>query len=115
MGPLGIPEFYENRLCLSRSVGCSIEAQDDLSPTKWEIKGPGIMIETGNTTNLILWSIEVIAGGKGIRLIQLCQMDQCNQYGTRRYHQAKFGGLIGVWKIVPSREFKQYQRQRLGE
>jgi hypothetical protein len=53
--------------------------------------------------------------GKGIRLIKLPQMDRWPQYRTRRYHQAKFRGLVGVWKIASPREFEQHQCQRLGE
>jgi hypothetical protein len=48
--------------------------------------------------------------GKGIRLIKLPQMDRWKQCRTRRYYQAKFGGLLRVWKITPSREFEESQR-----
>jgi hypothetical protein len=52
---------------------------------------------------------------KRTHLIKLRQMDWWKQYGTQHYHQANFGGLIGVWKITPSREFDQHQCQWLGE
>jgi hypothetical protein len=42
-------------------------------------------------------------------------MDRWKQYQTQHDHQARFGVLTGVWKIASSREFEQYQSQRLGE
>jgi hypothetical protein len=53
--------------------------------------------------------------GMGIRPIKLRKTDRWKQYQTRRYHQAKFGGLGGVWKIASSRKFEQHQRQWLSE
>jgi hypothetical protein len=52
---------------------------------------------------------------KGIRLIKLRQMDRWKQHRTQRYHHAKFGGLVDVWKIASLREFEQHQRQRVAE
>jgi hypothetical protein len=75
----------------------------------------GIMIETQDPTNLIIGNVEVVLGGKGLRMIKLHQMDRWKQYRTRRYHQAKFGELVGVWKIISSREFEQHLRQRVRE
>jgi hypothetical protein len=53
--------------------------------------------------------------GKGICVIKLRQIGRWQLYLTRRYHQAKSGGLEAVWKIPSSREFKQHQGQRVGE
>jgi hypothetical protein len=53
--------------------------------------------------------------GKGIRLIQLHQIGLWKQHLTQHYHQAKFEGLVGFWKITSSREFEQDHGQRVGE
>jgi hypothetical protein len=72
------------------------------------------MIETGNTANLILGSVEVVVG-QGNSSDKVASDNRCKQYRGQRYHQAKVGGLVAVWKIASSREFEQHQRQRLGE
>jgi hypothetical protein len=74
-----------------------------------------IMVETGNKSNLIPGSVEGVIGGKGILLIKLRQIGRWKQHLTRRYHQAKFGELVQVWKIASCREFEQHQGQRVGQ